>query len=208
MALRGRSKLPDPSSLLLPGAPAFEAQARSSSRGHSPHLNSSDQPISVDPDAEAAFSRGSRWFYRRGHPRSSPSPSEAVNSEDDNTKDPLRNASIRRKWTSELLSPSSSGPWHAPGDSSNPTASMSAPRRPSRSRAGSFLSRFSTKSFSNLTSTLSGTAKRSSGQSTEVSDHGFSSDSSSGDEIDVRRYQRQSSSQNLLSQRNDPPEWD
>ena len=174
-ALRGRGRLPErPGSMLLhQDALAFNA---SSSRGLSPPQTNSDNPISVDPDAEAAFSRGSRWFFKRGHSHPSPSP-ETLTVEEGSADDPLRSPSIRRKWTSELLSPTFNAPRPPMGDLANHTASGSVGQRP-----GGFLSRLGRKSFSNLTSSLSRTSKRFSRESSEGSEQGLSSDSSSDDD--------------------------
>jgi len=180
-ALRGRGRLPERlgSTLLYPDALTLNAVA-SSSRGLSPPQTNSDHPISVDPDAEAAFSRGSRWFFKRGHPRSSPSPPETVTLEEGSDADPLRSPTIRRKWTSELLSPTFNAPRPSMGDAANHTASGSVGQRP-----GGFLSRLGRKSFSNLASSLSGTSKRFSRESSEGSERGMSSDSSSDDDPTV-----------------------
>lgn len=174
-ALRGRGRLLERQGSVLLHPDALNRVA-SSSRGLSPPQTSSDHPISVDPDAEAAFSRGSRWFFKRGHPRPSPSP-ETLTVEEDSADDPLRSPSIRRKWTSELLTPAFSAPRPPMGDSANHTASGSVGQRP-----GGFLSRLGRKSFSNLASSLSGTSRR---FSREPSEGGSSSDSSSDDDPTV-----------------------
>lgn len=180
-ALRGRGRLPERqgSMLLHPDALTFNARVASSSRGLSPPQTSSDHPISVDPDAEAAFSRGSRWFFKRGHLRASPSP-ETLTLEESSADDPLRSPSIRRKWTSELLTPTFNAPRPSMGDPASHTASESVGQRP-----GGFLSRLGRKSFSNIASSLSGTSKRFSRESSEGSERGLSSDSSSDDDPPV-----------------------
>lgn len=66
----------------------------------SPPATGSDLPLSVDTDAESAFSNGTRWFYRRGHH------SHSSNSQDrpmDSANDPLRSSAVRRKWVADLL---------------------------------------------------------------------------------------------------------
>ncbi|TFK23281.1 patatin-like phospholipase domain-containing protein [Coprinopsis marcescibilis] len=62
----------------------------------SPPGTSRERPLSVDTDAEAAFSRGSRWFFKRGRRSQSVSPSRE-------TPDPLLSPAIRKKWASDLL---------------------------------------------------------------------------------------------------------
>ncbi|KAJ3544697.1 hypothetical protein NMY22_g2683 [Coprinellus aureogranulatus] len=85
-----------PRSLLLPPqsidtANSMESNVSQSTQGVS---DRPERPLSLDTDAENAFSHGSRWFYRRG--RRSPSPAQE-------SSDPLLSPSIRRKWASGLL---------------------------------------------------------------------------------------------------------
>ncbi|KAJ2922093.1 hypothetical protein H1R20_g15000, partial [Candolleomyces eurysporus] len=88
----------EPRSLLLPPHPVeVDAALRSQSNAsQSPPPTGSEQPLSVDTDAEAAFARGSRWFYRRGRHSRPPSPGPGGS-------DPLLSPSIRKKWSSNLL---------------------------------------------------------------------------------------------------------
>jgi hypothetical protein len=78
----------------------------------SPPNTDSENPISVDTDAEDAFNRGSSWFFRRGHARASPPATSGATTPQhrSSTRDPLRMPGIRRKWTSELLSPTLNTP--------------------------------------------------------------------------------------------------
>jgi len=70
----------------------------------SPIPTTSERPISVDTDAEEAFTHGSQWFYRRGRTRRATSPN-ADHRNDGPSRDPLLSSRIRRKWVSDLLSP-------------------------------------------------------------------------------------------------------
>lgn len=145
------------------------------------HLHpSSDQPISVDPDAEAAFRRGSRWFFKRGHSHTSPSPTLVTNPEDTSPRDPLRFSSIRRKWTSELLSPASTVPKSFISDFPTHLPSVSSGSQSRASRSDGFLSRLRSRSFTNLA-----VEKSLSGESSEVSEHAWSNNSSSEDGLTV-----------------------
>lgn len=190
-SLRGRAALPEPRSMLLqkshqasnldPGIPPISL---------SPPQTSSEPPISVDTDAEVAFSRGSRWFFKRGHVNSSPSSASGMATPDGRpTPDPLRSATIRRKWTSELLSSTLNGSGPPTPGSSPPTPTTSdVTQRYAKTRSGSFLSRLRTRSYPNFP--FSGDTKRASRESSDVTEHGWSSDSSSEDDltVDDRRH--------------------
>jgi hypothetical protein len=125
-SVRGRA---DPRSMLIQNNPELRPPGSIPTPSISPPNTSSEQPMSADPDAEAAFSQGSRWFFTRGH-RTTPSPpSEAV--EGNEQADPLRSPTIRRKWTSELLRPPS-----------NESVGLNEHREHRRSRASTFFSKF------------------------------------------------------------------
>jgi len=188
--LRGRVALPQSRSMLLrrPNSPVPSFDPRIPPLAPSPPQSSSEQPMSVDTDAEAAFSRGSRWFFKRGHAHASPSPASGASTPNGGPiQDPLRSPTIRRKWTSELLSPTLNG--H--NSESDPSYPQSNPRQGSR-HSDTFLSRLRARSFPNLTSPFSGDMKRLSRESTDIAEHAWSSDSSSEDDLHVenRRQMR------------------
>lgn len=171
---RRRTARSDPRSILLDNTtpnPRLDLL-----RSLSPPNSDSENPISVDTDAEAAFIRGSRWFFRRGHAKVSPLPtSGATTPQYSSSRDPLRMPAIRRKWTSELLSPS-----------------LDAPLKPERPGSKSILSRLRTKSFPSLSSPFSHSDPRilESKVGDDVAEHAWNSNSSSGDDfsVDDRRY--------------------
>lgn len=74
------------------------------SKPPSPIPTTSEQPISVDTDAEEAFSQGSQWFYSRGRTRRAGSPIIERHQEEA-SRDPLSSFRMRRKWAEDLLSP-------------------------------------------------------------------------------------------------------
>lgn len=81
-----------------------EISADRQSKNASPLPTTSERPISVDTDAEEAFTNGSQWFYKRGRARRAPSPN-ADHRNDGPSRDPLSSPRMRRKWASDLLSP-------------------------------------------------------------------------------------------------------
>ncbi|RDB22700.1 hypothetical protein Hypma_010146 [Hypsizygus marmoreus] len=179
--LRGRSAQSTP--LQKPDAASVDPHIPPKSL--SPHT-SSDRPMSVDTDAEAAFSRGSSWFFKRGHANGSPSPASGAATPVDSAHDPLRSPAIRRKWTTELLGPASTETRPPDVDSSfavpeTPVSSQHSVRP--RPRSASFLSRLRPKSFSNLSLPFTGEMKRPSRESNDVAEHAWSSDSSSDDDF-------------------------
>ncbi|KAJ7095418.1 patatin-domain-containing protein [Mycena belliarum] len=73
-----------------------------------PPPSGSDQPLSVDTDAETAFNiHASRSFFRNKRPQLSPSNSgtSTPNRDHGRHQDPLRSPAARRKWASSLLGP-------------------------------------------------------------------------------------------------------
>lgn len=107
-SLSGRTALPEPRSLLLEKAsPNSRLDPLLPSLSLSPSQGGSENPLSVDTDAEAAFSIGSRWFFNRGHTHMSHTPTSgsATPQNGNLAQDPLQIPAIRKKWTSELLSP-------------------------------------------------------------------------------------------------------
>lgn len=79
-----------------------ERSAERHSKNASPLPTTSERPISVDTDAEEAFTHGSQWFYKRGRARRAPSPNADLRNEDTNL-DPLSSPRMRKKWASDLL---------------------------------------------------------------------------------------------------------
>ena len=111
--LRKRTPRPEPRSVLLDGTtPNPRLDPHIPNRSMSPSNTDPENPISVDTDVEAAFIRGSRWFFRRGHAKVSPPPTSGATTPQysSSSRDPLRMPAIRRKWTSELLSPTLNAP--------------------------------------------------------------------------------------------------
>ena len=94
---KSRAQAESRSLLLPPQSLDIDAALRlRPSTSQSPPATGSEQPLSVDTDAETAFARGSRWFYRRGRHSRPPSPGPGGS-------DPLLSPSIRKKWSSNLL---------------------------------------------------------------------------------------------------------
>jgi hypothetical protein len=209
--MRGRSTLPEARSTLLQ-KPSPNLDPRIPPLSISPPQTGSENPLSVDTDAEAAFIRGSRWFFRRGHANPSPTLTSGATTprESGTSQDPLRSATIRRKWTSELLTPTLNAP-PSPQmtGSSLPTLRNSNGQSTSRPKSEGFLSRFRTQSFPNLHSPIpqdqNGLAKA---PGADVGDHGWSSDSSSEDDLSVddRRHLRYPSVLNFHDPDPDPGE--
>ncbi|KAJ3576197.1 hypothetical protein NP233_g582 [Leucocoprinus birnbaumii] len=90
--------------LLNPTRSGEEKSIERRSKTSSPIPTTSEQPISVDTDAEEAFSQGSRWFYSRGRARRAGSPI-IERPQEETSRDPLSSSRIRRKWAEDLLSP-------------------------------------------------------------------------------------------------------
>jgi hypothetical protein len=112
-SLRRRNPRPESRSMLLDSTtPNPRLDPHIPLRSLSPPNTDSENPISVDTDVEAAFIRGSRWFFRRGHAKVSPPPTSGATTPQysSSSRDPLRVPAIRRKWTSELLSPTLNAP--------------------------------------------------------------------------------------------------
>lgn len=176
-ALKGKNKSAEPPSLLLPPQSThLTHKLQSSNPSHS-----SERPLSVDTDAEAAFSNGSRWFYRRG--RQTP-PSQPMPSPGPGACDPLLSSSIRRKWATGLLdipSNSQEGEQAGQGDHTedHENSSTTRPVRPSSSH-GSFFSRLRQNSVPSLS--LSFTQARNPASSDDSPDGGSSLSSSSDEE--------------------------
>ncbi|KAH6914879.1 patatin-like phospholipase domain-containing protein [Coprinopsis sp. MPI-PUGE-AT-0042] len=130
----------NPNLLSVPGASGQEA--RSTNRSRSPATSKERIPLSVDTDAERAFTQGASWFYRRGR-RSRPESPTAGD-------DPLRSPALRRKWTSDLLSVPNSGSESGPEDNEDAIAQGEKPRTISQSTSlpsPSIFARFRTNSF-------------------------------------------------------------
>ena len=138
----------------------------------------SDLPLAVDTDAEAAFSNGTQWFYRRGHHHSHTQrpPSPDIGSQ----QDPLRSSAVRRKWVADLLH--HGGQEEEYGGRPTPTSANSS----------SLFRRLRTNSFPNLR--LSGLREHPKERQESGSgqmEQSWSSDSSSGDDVSLERDERQ-----------------
>ncbi|GLB33842.1 putative patatin-like phospholipase domain-containing protein [Lyophyllum shimeji] len=202
--LRGRVALPEPRPMVprRPTSPGPSVDPRIPPTAPSPP-SSSEHPISVDTDAEAAFSRGSRWFFKRGQPDASTSPaSRACTPNGGPKQDPLRSPTIRKKWTSQLLKPTLNGD----DSGTDPSYPPSKPPHDS-TRSDTFLSRLRARSFPNLASPFSGDMKRLGRDSTDVAERAWSSDSSSENEFQVeeRRPSRHPSGMNSEAVDGDGP---
>lgn len=102
---RNHSGLQSRAPLLYPAdQEGGERSTERRSMNASPLPTTSERPISVDTDAEEAFTHGSQWFYRRGRARRAPSPNADLRNEGP-SRDPLSSPRMRRKWASDLLSP-------------------------------------------------------------------------------------------------------
>ncbi|TFK43500.1 acyl transferase/acyl hydrolase/lysophospholipase [Crucibulum laeve] len=190
LRLRARASV-EPRSLILQKAGAEthpDPDIPPLSNSPSPPPTGSDLPLSVDTDAEAAFSRGSRWFFRRGRVVASPSPeADVVDARQGGYHDPLGSSTIRRKWASDLLKSASNieEPVH------RSLANSEASQGHSKSTSSSFLSRLRANSLSNLKLPFY-EHKSSSRRDSSVDvrgENGWSSESSSDDEfsLDERR---------------------
>ncbi|KAF9457013.1 acyl transferase/acyl hydrolase/lysophospholipase [Collybia nuda] len=207
--MRGRSTLPGAQSTLLQKSnQGLSLEPRLPPISLSPSQTGSEKPLSVDTDAEAAFLRGSRWFFKRGYANASPPfISGATTPHDSGTsEDPLRSATIRRKWTSELLSPVlNASPSPQSAASSLPTSQYANILHPPRPKLEGFFSGFRTQSFPNLSSPRSydpnGFPHVSGG---EAGVHGWSSDSSSDDDLFVDGRKRFSSRHPSILNFHDP----
>ncbi|KAJ7180137.1 patatin-domain-containing protein [Mycena crocata] len=126
-----------------------------------PPPSGSDRPLSVDTDAETAFTGNSRSFFR--NKRTHISPSNSGTSTPSRQHDPLRSPAARRKWASSLLSAQPS-----------PV--------PLSSNSESFLTRLRTKSLSTL---AQGTSLTDIPIEPPATEDGWSSDSSEDDLVEV-----------------------
>ncbi|KAF5333347.1 hypothetical protein D9611_002486 [Ephemerocybe angulata] len=170
IALKGRGKpQAEPRSLLLPPQSIGPASKLPSSAQSS---NPSERPLSIDTDAEAAFSHGSRWFYRRGRNSQPPSPGP-------NSSDPLLSPSIRKKWASGLLDiPANSDEQPMDEHERNEDRDGVPEPRPSTSN-GSFFSRLRKNSIPSLSLAFSQSRKA---LDEEYPEDGCVSDSSSDED--------------------------
>ncbi|KAG6916105.1 hypothetical protein DXG01_008432 [Tephrocybe rancida] len=140
----------------------------------------SDQPMSVDTDAETAFSRRSHWFFKKNHNYEPLTPtSGSVTPSDRLTPDAVRSFALRRKRTTEPTLSTHNGASAPPHPVLLPSSSL--PRKP---MSGSLLSRLRATSFPNLTATLSEDDRHLSKGSSDVEEH-WSSDSSSEDDLTI-----------------------
>ncbi|KAJ7368336.1 patatin-domain-containing protein [Mycena albidolilacea] len=98
-----------------------------------PPPSGSDRPLSVDTDAEHAFTHNHRAFFRNKRLRISPSTSGT--STPNRHTDPLRSPATRRRWASSLLN----------GDGVSPPSNISTPG------SEGFFTRLRTKSHSGTT---------------------------------------------------------
>ncbi|KAG6854814.1 hypothetical protein C0991_001241 [Blastosporella zonata] len=166
---------------------------------------SSDQPMSVDTDAETAFSRKSHWFFKKGHDYEPLTPtSGSVTPNDRLALDIARPVALRRKRTPEPVIATRNGniiPSH-PAPPSNPILQ-------SKPFSGILLSQLRARSFPNLTSPFSVDPRLSTKDSCDVGEH-WSSDSSSEDDLTIedRRQLRYSSSQSVNLDPLDPNSGD
>lgn len=181
-----RGSLAEPRSLLL------HSEQRSSDhsaprQSPSPPQTGSDRPLSVDTDAEAAFARGSRWFFKRG--RASTPNLRGFVKEDNSSLDPLASPRIRRKWASDLLDASRSGSMDRRISPVVDTATSQTEDGINVVPQGSFFSKLRNSSLTGLTSSFSrdyGTRSRRESSVDYGAGSSWSSDSSS-EELDRRR---------------------
>lgn len=171
-AMKGKSKgVHERRSLLLPPQSISTAASLQSNVSQSTATGSDrpERPLSVDTDAESAFSHGSRWFYRRG--RNSPSPAH-------DPADPLLSPSIRRKWASGLLDvPPNSDHRSAKHEEKSDDHDM--PEGRSTTPHSSFFARLRQNSLASLSLPFSQSKK---GSEAEHADRDMSVDSSSDED--------------------------
>lgn len=148
-----------------------------------PPPTGSDNPLSVDTDAEAAFANGARSYFRRAH-TSSPSGTSTPNNGNEPSQDALRSPGVRRRWATDHLHPTSNG--EAPRRAEKQSAHQPKQTGAGRSSA-SFLTRLRTKSFPNLAYPLNTQHNGASKESVMdvTAEQGWSSDSSFDDEISL-----------------------
>jgi hypothetical protein len=167
-----------------------------------PPPTGSDLPMSVDTDAEAAFANGSRWFFKRGHAHASPN-SGSPTPQESSIQDPLRLPVIRRKWATDLLSPTAHNESSNRGGTTKPVSPSSFPtfKHGSKVPSSGFFNKLRTKSFPNLRLPFSQDSR--SGKEPVVdttAERAWSSDSSSEDDLSVddRRNIHQASVLNFV----------
>ncbi|KAJ7771403.1 patatin-domain-containing protein [Mycena maculata] len=132
-----------------------------------PPPSGSDRPLSVDTDAETAFTHNHpRSFFRNKRIHISPSNSGTSTPRDGRHQDPLRSPAARRKWASSLLNTGDKTQVSPP--SINPLASHSG--------SDSFFTRLRTRSLSTLS-----TAATPKELPLEAAEDAWSTDSSSDD---------------------------
>jgi hypothetical protein len=133
---------------------------------NTPPPSGSDRPLSVDTDAETAFT-SSRSFFRNKRTHISPSNSGTTTPRDHHSRhqDPLRSPAARRRWASSLLSTGEN--------------SQTQPTPPPVGGSESFFTRLRTKSLSTLVP-ASPTLKE---MPVETAEDAWSSDSSSEDDL-------------------------
>lgn len=132
-----------------------------------PPPSGSDRPLSVDTDAEKAFTHNSRSFIRNKRIHISPSNSGASTPrEHGRHSDPLRSPASRRKWASSLLNTGG----HVSQQSTIPASSNSG--------SEGFFTRLRTKSLSTLAS-----GRTQKDMPIEPTEDAWSSDTSSEDDL-------------------------
>jgi hypothetical protein len=143
--LKSKVNLKNPSNPNLLSVPGTSSQdGRPANRSRSPATSRERIPLSVDTDAERAFTQGASWFYRRGRRSRPESPSP---------DDPLRSPALRKKWTTDLLSVPNSGSdspdgneenisQEKPGRTISHSTSLPSPSIFSRFRTNSFIQGF------------------------------------------------------------------
>lgn len=140
--LKSKVNLKNPNNPNLLSVPGTSSQdGRPANQPRSPATSRERIPLSVDTDAERAFTQGASWFYRRGRRSRPESPSP---------DDPLRSPALRKKWTSDLLSVPNSGSDSANGNEENARQGDKPQRTISHSTSlpsPSIFSRFRTNSF-------------------------------------------------------------
>lgn len=164
----------NPNLLAVPGT--SEQEGRSNTRSRSPATSRERIPLSVDTDAEQAFTQGASWFYRRGRRSRPESPKPG--------DDPLRSPALRKKWTSDLLSlPNSGSDSDGDGEDLNEEGSRKSTISQSTSLPSpSIFARFRTNSF------MRGFKSRSNLASEDAPHEGahWDSDETSSDDDDER----------------------
>ena len=151
-----------------------------------------EPPLSLDTDAEAAFANGTRWFFRRGHPSAVNSGNSTPMDAEGSTEDPLNIPTVRRRWAEDLVrTPEMDTPEERDENESGtvrPANNGTTLASRLHGRPSLLFSRLRTPSFASLQPAFNSIRQRH-GRDATTSPHTvdptWSSDSSSGEELEI-----------------------